>query len=129
MNPAQTLEDIFRREHGLVLSSLIRTFGDFDVAEEALADAVASAVENWPRGGTPSNPAAWLLTVARRKGIDVGRRRRLEEGAALLGEEATSQAERSEPSVPTSGCVDVHCCHPALSPEGQVALTLRTLGG
>jgi len=132
LNPAQTLEDIFRREHGLVLSSLIRTFGDFDVAEEALADAVASAVENWPRGGTPSNPAAWLLTVARRKGIDrLRRRRRLEERMPLLvGEEATSQADRSESSVPDERLRLIFtCCHPALSPEGQVALTLRTLGG
>jgi RNA polymerase sigma-70 factor, ECF subfamily len=132
LNPAQTLEDIFRREHGLVLSSLIRTFGDFDVAEEALADAVASAVEYWPRGGTPSNPAAWLLTVARRKGIDrLRRRRRLEERMPLLlGEEATSQTDRSEPSVPDERLRLIFtCCHPALSPEGQVALTLRTLGG
>ena len=132
MNPAQTLEDIFRREHGLVLSSLIRTFGDFDVAEEALADAVASAVENWPRVGTPSNPAAWLLTVARRKGIDrLRRRRRLEERMPLLvGEEATSQADQPESSVPDERLRLIFtCCHPALSPEGQVALTLRTLGG
>ena len=132
MNPAQALEDIFRREHGLVLSSLIRTFGDFDVAEEALAEAVASAVENWPRSGTPVNPAAWLLTVARRKGIDrLRRRRRLAERMALLAaEEAALPMETFESSVPDERLRLIFtCCHPALSPEGQVALTLRTLGG
>lgn len=132
MNPAQALEDIFRREHGLVLSSLIRSFGDFDVAEEALAEAVASAVETWPRSGTPANPAAWLLTVARRKGIDrLRRRRRLEERLPLLAaEEATLPIDRSDSSVPDERLRLIFtCCHPALSPEGQVALTLRTLGG
>jgi RNA polymerase sigma-70 factor (ECF subfamily) len=132
VNPAQALEDIFRREHGLVLSSLIKTFGDFDVAEEALAEAVASAVESWPRSGTPVNPAAWLLTVARRKGIDrLRRRRRLEERMALLAaEEAAWPIERLDSSVPDERLRLIFtCCHPALSPEGQVALTLRTLGG
>ena len=132
MNPAQTLEDIFRREHGLVLSSLIRTFGDFEVAEEALADAVASAVENWPRSGTPANPAAWLLTVARRKGIDrLRRQRRLAERLPLLASgEAQVPNDRPESSVPDERLRLIFtCCHPALSPEGQVALTLRTLGG
>jgi RNA polymerase sigma-70 factor (ECF subfamily) len=132
LNPAQALEDIFRREHGLVLSSLIRTFGDFDVAEEALAEAVASAVENWPRSGTPVNPAGWLLTVARRKGIDrLRRRRRLAERMPLLvAEETALPMERLDSSVPDERLRLIFtCCHPALSPEGQVALTLRTLGG
>lgn len=132
MNPAQVLEDIFRREHGLVLSSLIKNFGDFDVAEEALAEAVAGAVENWPRGGTPANPTAWLLTVARRKGIDrLRRQRRLAERLPLLaGDKASVPIDRSEWSVPDERLRLIFtCCHPALSPEGQVALTLRTLGG
>ena len=132
MNPAQALEDIFRREHGLVLSSLIKTFGDFDVAEEALAEAVASAVETWPRSGTPENPAAWLLTVARRKAIDrLRRRRRLDEKLALLaGEEAAGPMDPVDSNVPDERLRLIFtCCHPALSSEGQVALTLRTLGG
>ena len=132
MNPAQALEDIFRREHGLVLSSLIKSFGEFDVAEEALAEAVASAVENWPRSGTPVNPAAWLLTVARRKGIDrLRRRKRLEKRMALLAsEEPTLPMESSDSGVPDERLRLIFtCCHPALSAEGQVALTLRTLGG
>jgi RNA polymerase sigma-70 factor (ECF subfamily) len=132
LNPAQILEDIFRREHGLVLSSLIRTFGDFDVAEEALAEAVLSAAENWPRSGTPASPAAWLLTVARRKGIDrLRRRQRLAERLPLLAsEEAPMPADRPESGVPDERLRLIFtCCHPALSPEAQVALTLRTLGG
>ena len=132
LNPARALEDIFRREHGLVLSSLIKTFGDFDVAEEALAEAVASALETWPRSGTPVNPAAWLLTVARRKGIDrLRRRRRLHERMALLvGEDAALPMDPTDSSVPDERLRLIFtCCHPALSPEGQVALTLRTLGG
>lgn len=131
MNPAQDLEDIFRREHGVVLSSLIKTFGDFDVAEEALAEAVASAVETWPRRGTPVSPAAWLLTVARRKGIDrLRRRRRLDEKLALLAGDESVWPDRVDSNFPDERLRLIFtCCHPALSPEGQVALTLRTLGG
>lgn len=132
MTPAQALEEIFRREHGLVLSSLIRSFADFDVAEEALAEAVASAVESWPRSGTPANPAAWLLTVARHKGIDrLRRRRRLAERVSLLvDEEAVWPMEQIDASVADERLRLIFtCCHPSLSPEGRVALTLRTLGG
>jgi RNA polymerase sigma-70 factor (ECF subfamily) len=132
LTPAQALEEIFRREHGLVLSSLIRSFADFDVAEEALAEAVASAVESWPRSGTPANPAAWLLTVARRKGIDrLRRRRRLAERVSLLvDEEAVWPMEQIDASVADERLRLIFtCCHPSLSPEGRVALTLRTLGG
>ncbi|MBA2724483.1 MAG: hypothetical protein H0U53_00695 [Actinobacteria bacterium] len=135
MNPAQALEDIFRREHGLVLASLIKGFGDFDLAEEALAEAVASALETWPMTGSPDNPAAWLMTVARRKGIDqLRRRRRLQERMPLLLEEFAEEdpmtIDREESSVPDERLRLIFtCCHPALSPEGQVALTLRTLGG
>jgi RNA polymerase sigma-70 factor (ECF subfamily) len=132
LNPTQALEDTFRTEHGLVLSSLIKDFGDFDLAEEALAEAVASALDTWPTSGTPINPPAWLLTVARRKGIDrLRRRRRLEERIPLLaGEEASMPIDREVSSVPDERLRLIFtCCHPALSPEGRVALTLRTLGG
>jgi RNA polymerase sigma-70 factor (ECF subfamily) len=132
LNPVETLEDIFRRDHGLVLSSLIKSFGDFDLAEEALADAVTSALTNWPRVGTPRNPAAWLLTVARRKAIDqLRRRRRLEEKVALLGgAEESMSMDGAELSIDDERLRLIFtCCHPALSRESQVALTLRSLGG
>ena len=132
MNPTQALEDIFRREHGLVLASLIKDFGDFDLAEEALAEAYASALETWPKSGTPVNPPGWLVTVARRKGIDRLRRRRrlLERMPLLADEEASMPVDQEESGVPDERLRLVFtCCHPALSPEGHVALTLRTLGG
>ena len=132
LNPALTLEEIFRREHGLVLASLIKGFGDFDIAEEAFAEAVASALEVWPMRGTPANPAAWLTTVARRKGIDqLRRRRRLQERMPLLlEEEETMSVDSNESKVADERLRLIFtCCHPALSPEAQVALTLRTLCG
>lgn len=132
LNPSQALEDIFRREHGLVLASLIRSFGDFDLAEEALGEAVATALETWSKIGAPLNPAAWLTTVARRKGIDqLRRQRRLQDRMPLLlDEEEFMPADHAESSVPDERLRLIFtCCHPALSPEGQVALTLRTLCG
>ncbi len=116
----------------MVLSALIKGFGDFDLAEEALADAFASALETWPKNGTPLNPAAWLMTVARNKGIDrLRRRKRWQERIPLLAEEEASMpVDPEESSVPDERLRLIFtCCHPALSPEGRVALTLRTLGG
>jgi RNA polymerase sigma-70 factor (ECF subfamily) len=132
LNTHEAIEDIFRREHGLVLSALIKDFGDFDLAEESLADAFASAIETWPKNGTPLNPAAWLMAVARNKGIDrLRRRKRWRERIPLLAEEEDSiPGDPEESSVPDERLRLIFtCCHPALSPEGRVALTLRTLGG
>jgi RNA polymerase sigma-70 factor (ECF subfamily) len=140
----QAIERIFRDESGRIIASLIRACGDFDLAEEALQDAFAVAVERWPRDGVPDNPAAWLTTTARRKAIDRLRRDRTlgEKQAQLQAEvalgvlERETEAEMSDPSnALRAGVQDDRlrlmftCCHPALAPEAQVALTLRTLGG
>src|SRR6478736_4122857 len=73
---SQVLDQVFRREAGRVLATLIRQLGDFDLAEDALQDAVARALERWPAEGIPANPAAWLTTVARRRSVDLVRRRK-----------------------------------------------------
>lgn len=126
------LEAVFRREHGLVLASLVRTFDDFDLAEDALSDAVSAALDSWVDRGVPDNPAAWLLTVARRKGID--RLRRQKALAARLPDlEAAAwfqDEEHDDGAIPDERLhLLFACCHPALSPEAQVALTLKSLGG
>jgi RNA polymerase sigma-70 factor (ECF subfamily) len=126
------IERVFREEHGRILASLIRACGDFDLAEESLQDAFAVAVERWPVDGTPANPAAWLLTTARRRTIDrIRRDKRFAEKLPLLEAEAAA----SDEAIPMHDIPDDRlrliftCCHPALAPEAQVALTLRTLGG
>ena len=128
--PEAALEDVFRREHGLVLASLVKTFGDFDLAEDALADAVAAALETWPDTDIPDNPAAWLLTVGRRKGIDRVRRAKvLSEKLEILGRDAAPPLD-DDGGVPDERLRLIFaCCHPALSPEARVALTLKSLGG
>ncbi len=107
------IEEVFRAEHGRILATLIRLLGDMDVAEEALQDAFAVAVEQWPEAGTPANPVAWLVSTGRHKAID-----RLRRGARL----AQKREQIARRLIFT-------CCHPALAAEAQVALTLRTLGG
>ena len=74
MTTAEQVEKIFRGEHGRILAALISRFGDFDLAEDALQDALVNALESWETGGIPDNPGAWLLTVARRRAIDRIRR-------------------------------------------------------
>jgi RNA polymerase sigma-70 factor (ECF subfamily) len=137
------IEEIFRAEHGRILATLIRLLGDMGAAEEALQDAFAVALEQWPEAGMPANPVAWLVSTGRHKAID-----RLRRGARLVqkGEEI---ARHLELSAPRSAAVSAPladqdeetpvpedrlrliftCCHPALATEAQVALTLRTLGG
>ena len=135
----QAVEQAFRAEHGKVIAALIRALGDFDLAEEALQEALTIALERWPRDGIPPNPAAWLVTTAKRKAIDNWRReqQRAEKYAAMRrmvdsGAEAQMQADDAER---TGVLADDRlrliftCCHPALSLEARVALTLRTLGG
>lgn len=115
-----------------MLASLVGTFRDLDLAEDSLADAIAVAAETWPQGGVPDNPAAWLITVARRKAIDrIRRARSLEERLPLL---VPAQMEELE-SVGTDLIEDERlrlifaCCHPALSLESRVPLTLKSLCG
>jgi RNA polymerase sigma-70 factor (ECF subfamily) len=117
------------------VATLIRVVGDFDLAEEAVQDAFAVALERWTRDGVPNNPGAWITTTARNRAIDRLRRdRRLAEKREAL---ARLEALRAtpEPAVNDSTITDDRlrliftCCHPALAVEAQVALTLRTLGG
>jgi RNA polymerase sigma-70 factor (ECF subfamily) len=125
-----------------VLASLIRTVGDFDLAEEALQEAYVAALEHWPRSGVPDRPGAWLLTVARRKAVDRARRDGLRRekhvvAARLDGPECDDDDDAEEggevgdmSAVPDDRLrLMFTCCHPALAPEARVALTLRTLGG
>lgn len=132
----QTVERVFREEHGRILATLIRACGDFDLAEEAMQEAFAVALDRWPREGLPANPAAWITTAARRKAIDRLRRDRTLAGKRrLLEAEATLNVTAArEGQAPMTELQDDRlrliftCCHPALAPEAQVALTLRTLG-
>jgi RNA polymerase sigma-70 factor (ECF subfamily) len=125
------IEDIFRAEHGRILATLIRLLGDFDVAEEALQEAFATAIEQWPMAGTPVNPVAWLVSTARHKAIDRLRRRaRLAQKQEEIAHHLELAGEEEDAAVPEDRLRLIFtCCHPALATEAQVALTLRTLGG
>jgi RNA polymerase sigma-70 factor, ECF subfamily len=127
----------FRDEWGRVVATLIRTTGDWDLAEECAQDAFAMALRRWPADGIPGRPGAWLTTAARNRAIDVLRRRavgaaKLREVAALSPPEpdASYVAETDHSGVPDDRLrLMFTCCHPALSLEARVALTLRTLAG
>ncbi|HBZ70113.1 MAG TPA: hypothetical protein DEP35_10420, partial [Deltaproteobacteria bacterium] len=132
----EALSAIVKGEAGLVLASLIASFGDFDFAQDAFQEAVAAALERWPRDGVPHNPAAWLTVVARRRIVDRLRHQtmRAEKAAAVRASEELRRAELTatevDDNVPDERLrLLFTCCHPALSPEARVALTLRTLGG
>jgi RNA polymerase sigma factor (sigma-70 family) len=128
---AKQIAKIFREEHGRVLAALISRFEDFDLAEDALQDALVEALESWERNGEPRNPGAWLLTVAKRRAIDRLRRRAALERKTALLEPPTFQDEpEMDETIPDDRLkLMFTCCHPALALEAQVALTLRTLGG
>ncbi|GAA4063211.1 RNA polymerase sigma factor [Nonomuraea soli] len=119
------IEQVFRDERAQVLATLIGLTGDWDLAEECLQDACMRALETWPRDGLPSRPGAWLTTVARNRAKDLLRREAV--GAAKLREAAVTSQER-EPDTDLLSLIFT-CCHPALSLDAQVALTLRTLLG
>jgi RNA polymerase sigma-70 factor, ECF subfamily len=125
------LERVFREEWGRVLAGLIGFLGDFDLAEEAAQEAFAIAAERWPRDGTPDNPRAWLMTTARNRAIDrIRRERTLAEKTRLLDVPETIEDEVEETTIEDERLELLFtCCHPALALDGQVALTLRTLGG
>lgn len=128
------VERVFREEHGRVLSILIGLLGDFALAEDALQETFVAALEHWPRQ-MPDNPAAWLVAVGRRKAIDRLRRdKNREEKTALLADPRPDPlddpAAMDETAIPDERLKLIFtCCHPALSLEARVALTLRTLGG
>jgi len=128
-----TVEALFREEWGRAVSILIRVLGDFELAEDAVQDAFATAVEKWPRDGTPRNPSAWIVTTARNRAIDrIRRERTLARKTELLArlEELRTQEEDDVSSIPDERLSLVFtCCHPALAPEARVALTLHEVGG
>jgi RNA polymerase sigma-70 factor, ECF subfamily len=134
---ARSLDRIFRAESGPVLATLIRVLGDFQLAEDALQDALTAALETWSKDGLPASPGAWLTTTARRKALD--RLRHLKIIEAKRSELALSMRVDQEALGPQDEIefwpvpddqlrLMFTCCHPALSREAQVALTLRTLG-
>lgn len=134
-NTSAVTERVFREEYGRVFATLVRVFGDFDVAEEAIQDAFLVAIDRWPDSGVPPNPAAWITTTAKRKAIDGYRRERVraKKYAVLAG--ASSNGYQEIDILEDSSLQDDRlrliftCCHPALAIEAQLALTLRTLGG
>jgi RNA polymerase sigma-70 factor, ECF subfamily len=137
-SPYDVVERVFREESGRAIATLIRVLGDFDLAEEAVQDAFAKALETWAQQGVPRNPGAWITTTARNAAIDrIRRAKRLIEKTEQLQREATADAQGAtwpKEVSETDGIDDrlrliFTCCHPALAPEAQVALTLRTLGG
>jgi RNA polymerase sigma factor (sigma-70 family) len=129
-----SLDAVLREERARLTGALVRIIGDWEIAEELVQDAAVAALEHWPLEGIPRNPGAWLMTTARRRAVDRLRRQaRYRERLIQLGNEA---AQMDAPPV-TGGPMAADdrlpllftCCHPALSREAQVALTLRTVGG
>jgi RNA polymerase sigma-70 factor, ECF subfamily len=129
---ATELERIFREESGRVVATLVRLFGDIDIAEEMVQEAFLVASERWPATGLPPNPGGWITTTARNRAID---RLRREASRHDRHAQAALLHERAEPSEPVGDVKDDRlrliftCCHPALAPSAQIALTLRLLGG
>jgi RNA polymerase sigma-70 factor (ECF subfamily) len=129
------LDRAFREDYGRALSVLIGALRDFDLAEECLQEAAATALERWPSDGVPANPGGWLVTTARRKAIDRLRRaqnlhRKQADLQIIAGLEAQEARMVPDTSIPDERLQLIFtCCHPALSLESRVALTLRTLGG
>jgi len=131
----ESLDAIYRAESGRILATLIRLLGDFDLAEDAMHDAFASALERWPQDGVPANPRAWLVSTGRFKAIDALRRRaRFDASKEKIAEQL--EAESGDAAVEEDVSVEddqlrliFTCCHPALAPEARAALTLREVCG
>jgi RNA polymerase sigma-70 factor (ECF subfamily) len=127
-----TTEQVFREEWGRAVAILTRIVGDLELAEDAVQDAFATALERWPRDGVPRNPGAWVVTTARNRAIDRIRRERLfrEKAAAIAGLQEIPVSEDDVTAIPDDRLALVFtCCHPALASESRVALTLREVGG
>jgi RNA polymerase sigma-70 factor (ECF subfamily) len=135
--PPPDIEAIFRAEGARVLATLIRLLGDFDLAEEAAQDAFSAALDQWPRGGTPAAPRAWLVATGRNRAIDrlrrerrfVSKRQEIALEAAMSAQAAGAEVEDTGPLQDDLLRLIFTCCHPALAPEARVALTLRTVCG
>jgi RNA polymerase sigma-70 factor, ECF subfamily len=129
--PVPDIERVFRAQYGRAVAVLVRTFGDIDIAEEAVQDAFTAAVQRWPVDGLPPSPAGWIITTARNRAIDRLRREAARQDryaqAALLHQGGQTPAE--DPVRDDRLRLIFTCCHPALAPAAQVALTLRLLGG
>ncbi len=134
---SRTIETLYRSESGRVLATLVRLLGDLDLAEEAMHEAFAVALESWPQNGFPDKPRPWLISTARFKAIDAMRRRARFDGAQR---DLVAHMESRVNDAPLNEIEDEEieddrlrliftCCHPALPPEGQVALTLREICG
>ncbi len=133
-NVDASLEAVLREERARLTAALVRIIGDWEIAEELVQDAAVAALEHWPTEGIPRNPGAWLMTTARRRAVDRLRRQaRYRERLTQLGNEATQMDASPETGGPMAADDRLRllftCCHPALSREAQVALTLRTVGG
>ena len=131
---ARLVDEVYRAESRRVLATLIRQLGDFDIAEEAMHEAFAAALEHWPAEGVPGNPRAWLVTTARNKAIDRLRRRTrwdadVDDVDALLESIPAEAAPEAESVEDDRLRLVFTCCHPALSEDAQVALTLREVCG
>jgi len=132
--PSSEIERVFREEYGRAVSVLVRLCGDIDTAEEAVQDAFAAAVERWPSTGIPPSPTAWIIAAARNRAIDRFRREasRDDRHAEAVRLHTPSDSEPRDEDVPVGDDqlrLIFTCCHPALAPNVQVALTLRLLGG
>lgn len=131
---SKTIETLYRSESGRVLATLVRLLGDMDLAEESMHEAFAAALESWPKTGIPDNPRPWLISTARFKAID-GIRRRVRFDGAQKDLIAHMEARVNDTPLEDEEIEDDRlrliftCCHPALPPEGQVALTLREICG
>ena len=131
--PIAEIEGVFRKEYGRAVAILVRTFGDIDIAEEAVQDAFIAAIDRWPSGGTPPSPIGWIITTARNRAIDRLRREssRPDRHAAAVRLQASREEDGDEEGAVRDERLRLifTCCHPALATSVQVALTLRLLGG
>ena len=141
-DPHDVVDRLFREESGRAVATLIRVLGDFDLAEEAVQEAFVTALETWPARGVPDKPGAWITTTARNRAIDrLRRQRRLADKTEALRREAQAEADLALDAPGAGEENAMHpiaddrlrliftCCHPALTADARVALTLRTLGG
>jgi RNA polymerase sigma-70 factor, ECF subfamily len=131
-NVRATVDAVYRKESRRVLATLIRLLGDFELAEEAVHDAFIAAVEQWPRQGVPANPRAWLVSAGRFKAIDkIRRRARFDSNLVELADELDVAAEEAAAEDVEDDRLRLvfTCCHPALPPDAQIALTLREVCG